>query len=82
MIRQNQEYIIDFKQTSIYKAANFWFDKKRSKYLHILMANSEYSNNKDSPEKIESHETYQSRTPFNILIWYGIKTKTFVSEGK
>ena len=26
MIRQNQKYIIDLKQTPLYKAANFWFD--------------------------------------------------------
>ena len=44
------EYIIDLKQTSKYKAANFWIDL-RSKYLQIVMANIECSNIKDTFEK-------------------------------
>ena len=48
---QMLEYITDLKQTSKYKAANFWIDLKRSKYLQTVMANTEYSNIKDTFEK-------------------------------
>ena len=45
------EYIMDLKQTSKYKAANFWSDVKMLEYLHIWMTNTQYSNIKDTFEK-------------------------------
>ena len=44
------KYIIDLKRTSKYKAADFlWL--KSSKYLQIVIANTQYSNIKDTFEK-------------------------------